>query len=294
MTDLRASSTLDPNNQETQSLLRRTELVLKKKEEKLAEELETKKKHEEELELKRQHDKELECQRKEVENRELEIISSKTTFASRRSTRMTIEDVEDSSNTGDSICTSLNQHEDEGEGKNEAMDEAERKEPKVHNWPSRPHKYNTRNTKMQPLNGQTEASENSAVTQIMGATQDGQKNLKDDDKKFGAIIQHESKRADGQVPKIVEGDHRRAHGNKSSMEAFENNMTHYSTDSDATTSPTISSRENESNDNLNHNVVGNHDMLAKEWRLNGNSFFARGDIKRAEESYTTSLKYCRR
>lgn len=325
MTDLRASSTLDPNNQEAQSLIRRTELALKKKEEKLAEELEIKKKHEEELELQRQRDEELERQRKEVENRELEINSFKTALNPRHSTRMTIEDVDGCNSIGDSICTSLNRHEDEGHGTNEATNEAKRKEPKVHNWPSRPHKYNTRNTKMRPLNEQTKAIENSMNTQIVGATQDGQKPLKGDDKKFCAIIQHESKGASGQVvvdkvvhppkilgamevqgslldgddaygkvPKIVECDNMRAHGNKSSMEAFDNNMTHYNTNSDATTSPTKGSIENELNDNLNHNVVGNHGMLAKEWRLNGNSFFARGDIKRAEESYTTSLKYCRR
>lgn len=325
MIDLQASSTLDPNNQEAQSLIRRTELVLKKKEEKLVEELELKKKHEEELELKRQHDEKLECQRKEVEKRELEMNSFKTTLGPRQSTRMTIEDVEDSSNFGESICTSLNHHENEGEGEIEATNKAKRKEPKVHNWPSRPHKYNTRNTKMQPLNGQTKTLENSMTAQIIGATQDGQKNLKDDDKKFGAIIQHESKVASGQVvvdkvvqppkilgameaqgslldndhaygevPKIVECDNMRARGNNSSMEASDNNVTHYNTNSNATTSPTMCSIENGLNDNLNHNVVGNHDMLAKEWRLNGNSFFARGDIKRAEESYTTSLKYCHR
>lgn len=323
--DLRASSTLDPNNQEAQSLIRRTELVLKKKEEKLVEELEIKRKHEEELELKRQHDEKLECQRKEIENRELEINKFKTTLGPRQSTRMTIEDVEDSSNIGDSICTSLNHHENEGEGEIKATNEAKRKEPKVHNWPSRPHKYNTRNTKMQPLNGQTKALENSMTAQIIGATQDEQRNLEDDDKKFGAIIQHKSKVESGQVvvdkvvhtpkilgameaqgslldgddaygkvPKIVECDNMRACGNNSSMEAIDNNVTHYNTNSNATTSPTMCSIENGLNDNLNHNVVGNHNMLAKEWRLNGNSFFACGNIKRAEESYTTSLKYCHR
>jgi hypothetical protein len=290
--DLQTSSTLDPNNQEAQSLIRRTELVLKKKEEKLVEELELKKKHEEELEFKRQHDEKLECQRKEAEKRELEMNSFKTTLGPRQSTRMTIEDVEDSSNIGDSICTSLNNRENEGEGEIEATNEAKRKE--------------------------TKALENSMTAQIIGATQDGQKNLKDDDKKFGAIIQHESKVANGQVvvdkvgameaqgslldndhaygevPKIVECDNMRAHGNNSSMEAIDNNVTHYNTNSNATTSPTMCSIDNGLNDNLNHNVVGNHGMLAKEWRLNGNSFFARGDIKRAEESYTTSLKYCHR
>lgn len=318
---------MDPNNQETQSLLRRTELVLKKKEEKLAEELEIKKKREEELELKRKHNIELECQRKEVENRELERISSKTTLTPRRSTRMIIEDVDDSSNIEGASCTSLNHHEDEGVGNDEAINEATHEEPKVHNWPSRPHKYNTRNTKLQSLNGQTKALEMVVASQIMGDIKDGQENLKDDDEKVGTIIQHESKGASGQVlvdkvvhpptilgameaqgapldggdacrkaPKTVECDDMRAHGScKSSTEAFDNNTTHYNTNYlDASTSLPMCSKESELKGNHNHNVVVNHGMLAEEWRLNGNSFFARGDIKRAEESYSTSLKYCHR
>lgn len=32
-------------------------------------------------------------------------------------------------------------------------------------------------------------------------------------------------------------------------------------------------------------------ILATEWRLTGNSFYAQGNIERAEASYTTSLKF---
>lgn len=37
--------------------------------------------------------------------------------------------------------------------------------------------------------------------------------------------------------------------------------------------------------------VKDQGMLADEWRLTGNSFYAHGDIERAEECYTTSLNY---
>lgn len=37
--------------------------------------------------------------------------------------------------------------------------------------------------------------------------------------------------------------------------------------------------------------VKDQGMLADEWRLTGNSFYAHGDVERAEECYTTSLNY---
>jgi len=292
---------LDPQNQETQILLRRAEFMLKKLEEKYAIDAELEKKRKIEVEL-------------QERNKEMEVFKNMTHCSppSKNCTRMIIEEVEDlkideTSKLQESQLTIENSIASNKFSpkfiQNETIvpkfDKEKSKPPKTFNWPHRPHKRSLQYKNSDKID-ETSAKLKEDNQTCKNVTQDilkNEENLRNRNATIDTIDNHHYEKLDNNVD---DGDsiYSRLSNVHVPPEIIEAIQTQESIPPDHVAFGQATNKHQQSpvctpysKVEKNPKLKASNDMLAEEWRLNGNSYFSEGKFHNAVECYTTSLKY---
>lgn len=272
-------------------------------------------KHAIEVELERKRKVEVELQERK---KEMEIFKNMTYSSppSENCRRMIIEEVEDS-NIGQTSklqeCESSTKN--DVANKNEVLEitnndtlvskfeENELKRPKkIINWPSKPHKHNVQFKSPQKIDDTIVKSkeDKSDCKSIAHNTTKTKENLKNKDGTFGTMNDHQFENLDSNVngnesvyaklchvdvpPEIIEA--------MKTQESIPKDHVAFGHAPNKHQQSSLCDSNSKVEQKLH--LKASHDMLAEEWRLNGNSYFSQGKFHNAVECYTTSLKYKKR